>query len=60
MVEQGRLEMEGVEGLMKKLQLSEEEKKSIRIDPGLGESNGDLPVQAVGKLLSERGCSRRS
>lgn len=44
-----------MEGLLKKLQLSEEEKKSIRVEPGLGGVVGDRPVQAVGKLLSEKG-----
>jgi hypothetical protein len=45
--------MEGIEGMMEKLQLSVT-KKIVRIDLDPGEKIGDLPTQAVGKLLSDR------
>lgn len=50
--------MEGVEGLLKKLQLSSEEKKSIKIGAEMrgvgGEGSDRNRPQAVAKLLSER------
>lgn len=46
--------MEGVEGLMKKLNLSAAEKKGVRIKGGGGERSGEAPIQAMGKLFSEK------
>jgi len=43
--------MEDIEGMMEKLQLSAAKKKSVRIYLDPGEKTGDLPTQAVGKLL---------
>lgn len=47
--------MEGVEGMVRKLQLSSEEKKSIKFGAEMESGGNDLPSQAVAKLLSERG-----
>jgi hypothetical protein len=46
--------MEEVEGLMKKLNLSMAEKKGVRIKGGGGERLGEAPIQAIGKLFSEK------
>lgn len=46
--------MEGVEGMMKKLQLSKEEKKIIKFDAGFDVGGKERPPQAMAKLLSER------
>lgn len=46
--------MEGVEGLMKKLQLSSDERKSIKFGVEMGSGGSDRPPQAAAKLFSER------
>lgn len=48
--------MEGVEGLLKQLQLSEAEKKTVRIGSGSGTKGKAeaAPLKAFGKVLSER------
>ena len=46
--------MEGVEGMLKKLQLSSEEKRSIKFEAEAGSGENDRPPQAVAKLFSER------
>jgi hypothetical protein len=47
--------MEGVEGMLKKLQLSSEEKRSIKIRVEFESGGGDdRPPQAVAKLFTER------
>ncbi|KAG0529526.1 hypothetical protein BDA96_05G106000 [Sorghum bicolor] len=46
--------MEGVEGMMKKLQLSSEERRSIKIRKQLGSQVNSWPSQAVAKLFSDR------
>jgi hypothetical protein len=46
--------MEGVEGLMKKLQLSSEETRSIKFGVETEGGGSDRPPQAVAKLFSER------
>ena len=50
--------MEGVEGMLKKLQLSSEEKRSIKFEAEAGSGENDLPPQAVAKLFSERNICR--
>jgi hypothetical protein len=50
--------MEGVEGMMKSLKLSTAEKKGVRIKGrGGGERSGSTPIQAMGKLFSEKTCA---
>jgi len=44
--------MEGVEGLMKKLQLSSEERRSIKFGVKTEGGGSDRPPQAVAKLFS--------
>ena len=46
--------MEGVEGMMKKLQLSSEERRSIKIGKQPGSQENSRPSQAVAKLFSDR------
>ncbi|CAD6228992.1 unnamed protein product [Miscanthus lutarioriparius] len=46
--------MEGVEGLMKNLKLSSEEKRSIKIRAESRSEEKDRPPQAVAKLFTER------
>jgi hypothetical protein len=47
--------MEGVEGMMKKLQLLKEEKRSIKIGPESVSRGSSQPIQAVAKLFLEKG-----
>ena len=47
--------MEGVEGMMKKLQLSKEEKRSIKIGSEMEARGSNRPIQVVAKLFSEKG-----
>lgn len=47
--------MEGIEGMMKKLQLSKEEKKSLKIASEMEIGGNERPPQAMAKLFSERG-----
>jgi hypothetical protein len=52
--------VEGVEGMLKKLQLSSEEKWSIKIGAESSSGEGDRPPQVVAKLFTERSnCHRR-
>jgi hypothetical protein len=46
--------MEGVEGMLKKLQLSSEEKRSIKIGAKSASGESDRPPQAIAKLFTER------
>ncbi|KAK1678763.1 hypothetical protein QYE76_039611 [Lolium multiflorum] len=46
--------MEGVEGMLKKMRLSEEEKKGVKVGGGLTGKVKAAELQAVGKLMSER------
>jgi hypothetical protein len=43
--------MDGVEGLLEKMRLSEAEKKSVHLDLELPGKKNALPVQAVGVAL---------
>jgi hypothetical protein len=44
----------GVEGLMKKLQLSETEKKGLKLGWTSGDQVGMIDPKAMGKLMSEK------
>jgi hypothetical protein len=46
--------MEGVEGMLRGLKLSEVERRGVRIGGLGGRSVGAVEVQAVGKLLAEK------
>lgn len=45
--------MEGVEGLLVKMNLSSKERKCIKFGTEMGSSGGDRPPQVVAKLFSE-------
>jgi hypothetical protein len=47
--------MEGVEGLMEKLNLSEAKRKIIKLDGDTEGRSSKAPIQAFGQLFSERG-----
>ena len=46
--------LEGVDGKLRNLKLSDAEKKSIRIGKGQANSSSTGKLQAVGKILSEK------
>jgi hypothetical protein len=45
--------MEGVEGLLKNMRLSEEEKKAVKVGGGVKGKAKATDPQAVGRLMSE-------
>lgn len=46
--------MDDVEGMLKSMQLSEEERKSVKIGSEMGVGGNDRQPQAVARLFSEK------
>ena len=46
--------MDNVEGMLKSMQLSEEERKSVKIGSEMGVGGNDRQPQAVARLFSEK------